>query len=207
MRGGNGLQGLQKLLPQGGVFLLGGRVLCGFAFFARLGKDGLWRERLERVAPLQALQAVRCGRAAGLHLLQQRQQPRLVVVAARGGIGVAFGCCVVGVEGFPLEAAGQSVGSCNDPLQKGFRPVVCGSGIDQRVCSWHITTPASTSLQLRTVDERCHVAVNQIGNMAFDVVESHCGVGRMHMTVVAGFTAGRCAVPGAVLGFVRIQRL
>ena len=201
MRGGNGLQGLQKLLPQGSVFLLGGRVLCGFAFFARLGKDGLGRERFQRVAPLQAFQAVRLlGRGADVHLLQQRQQPCLVVVAPGRSVGVALLRGVVGIKRLALKAAGQAVGAGDDPLQKSVGPVVRSGGVDQRI-------GLAARLQLMAVDERRHVAVDQVGGVALNVVKRQRGVGRVDVAVVAVFAPRGGAVPGAVLGFVRCQRV
>ena len=60
-------------------------------------------------------------------------------------------------------------------------------------------------LQLAAVDKRRHVALDQAGGVALNVVKRQRGVGRVDVAVVAVFAPRGGAVPGAVLGFVRGQ--
>jgi hypothetical protein len=124
--GGDALQRGNEILPQRGVFLLGRLVLRRLDVLAQTGEQCGGRERGERQTKVGA------GRTASIERngLEQRQQPRLVVVFA--GAGALVGA-VVGLELAALEAGSEPVGGGDDPLQKGLWPVMTRGGVDQRI--------------------------------------------------------------------------
>ena len=107
-----------------------------------------------------------------------------------------FGGGVVAVELFPLEARCDAVSGGDDPLQEGFRLVVCGGGIDQRVGGIaHIDVTG-----MLPPGERCGVAEQRVRKKPLDGPEGEGGVCGMAMTEPAAFVVER-----AIQGEMRIQ--
>ena len=202
VRGRDLLQGLQELVPEPPVFGLCGRVLARLAFGAPLREDRLGRQRPQRIAPLQLPGAARAGsRALQPDLLEQRELAGLVVVSARGGFLVLVPGGVVALELLALEAAGQPVGRRDHPLQEGLGLVVGRRRVDQAV-----DRQGRVGLQRIAVDERTHVAPDQVGRRLLDQVECQARVGGMLVGVIAVAPAG-IGPEGTVLGDMGFQHV
>lgn len=128
-----------------------------------------------------------------------------MVGAPRGGFLVAFARGVVDIESFTTEAVGQPIGSGNDPLQEGLGPMVRGRRTCQRVRGLCVVACSRVRVRVSGVGERRKVTLQQPRRVAFDVIESECRVGCVHMRGLALLVTLRCGVLWTVLRLVSLQ--